>query len=35
MRIADDQRVDRLVLAEHDVLQVAVERLQRVAVVGR
>ena len=29
------QRVDRLVLAEHDALQVAVEVLQRVAVVGR
>ena len=29
------ERVDGLVLAEHDVLQVAVERLQRVAVVGR
>ena len=29
------QRVDGLVLAEHDVLQVAVERLQRIAVVGR
>ena len=32
--IADDQRVDRLVLAEDDALQVAVERLQRVAVVA-
>ncbi len=30
-----DERVDRLVLAEHDVLQVAVERLQRVAIVRR
>ena len=30
-----DERVDRLVLAEHDRLQVAVEVLQRGAVVGR
>ena len=33
--IAADERVDRLVLPEHDVLQIAVEVLQRVAVVGR
>ena len=27
--------VDRLVLAEHDVLEVAIERLERIAVVAR